>query len=71
MIVLDHIELRLEKVEGFLDVQDKKREIYSQLTEVLAENKDMKVIISKCEEMMQSDVQSEAKKISNNDTDKE
>lgn len=65
------IESKLEKVEGFLEVQDKKKEINAQLTEALAENKDMKVIISKCEELMQSSVLPEAKQISDDDSDEE
>ena len=65
------IESKLEKVEGFLEVQDEKKEIYTQLTGVLAENKDMRVIISKCEEMMQPDTRSEAKQTSGDVRDDE
>lgn len=65
------IESKLEKVEGFLEIQDKKKEINAQLTEALAENKDMMVIISKCEELMQSSVLPEAKQISDDDADEE
>jgi hypothetical protein len=60
------IESNLEKVEGFIQVQNKKKEIRVQLAKALAENKDMKVISLKCEELMNSDILP-AKNINNTD----
>lgn len=47
------IEFKLQKVEGFLEVETKKKEIATQLKDVLAENEVMKVIAAKCKELMQ------------------
>lgn len=48
--IKNDIKSKLEKVEGFLNVQDEKEKIYAQLAESLAENKDMEVIISRLDE---------------------
>ena len=61
------IESKLEKVEGFIEVQNKKKEIHTQLREALAQNNYMKIIISKCEELMQPGVLPEPEQIGDDD----
>jgi hypothetical protein len=46
------IKSQLQEVEGFIEVPEKKKEILHQLAKVLREDKDMKVIIANCEELM-------------------
>lgn len=65
--IKNYIESDLEKVEGFLEVQQKKKEIATQLTETLVENEDMKEIIGKCQELMQPGVLPEVKEKDNDD----
>ena len=43
------IETELSKVEGFLEVPEKEREIADKLTEAISENEEMKLISSDCE----------------------
>jgi hypothetical protein len=62
------IKSQLEKVDGFLDVQMKKREIARHLTDAIAENEDMKVIATKCEELMRPGVLPDVKQ-DNDDRD--
>ena len=50
------IKTELEQVKGFLDVQEKKKEVANRLNKALTENKHMKVIITKFEELMQPGV---------------
>lgn len=65
------IESRLEKVEGFIQVQDMKKEIHTQLMKALAENSDMKAISLKCEELMKPDALSKVNNISYDDIEEE
>lgn len=52
----EEIEKELEQVKGFLDVREKKKEVVNRLNKALTENKHMKVIIIKLEELMQPGV---------------
>lgn len=50
--ITNELKSQLKEVEGFLEVQRKKEEIAAQLTEAIAKNKDMKMIIARCKELM-------------------
>lgn len=63
------IKSQLEKVEGFLEVEPKKKEIVKQLTEALAEDEDIKVLSSACEELMRSGILPEVNKNDDYDHD--
>jgi uncharacterized protein YydD (DUF2326 family) len=59
------IHSELARVKGFLEVQNKKTEIKTRLAQALLENENMKVITTKCDELMQS----ELKGVSDDDDD--
>ncbi len=65
------IRSKLARVDGFLEVPSKKKEIAIQLTEVLAKDEDMKVVAAKCEELMKSGVLPDIKKDNYNEDDEE
>ncbi|MGH9977848.1 MAG: hypothetical protein ACRD8Z_18735, partial [Nitrososphaeraceae archaeon] len=65
------IKSKLARVEGFLEVPSKKKEIAIQLTEVLAKNEDMKVVVAKCEELMKPGILPEVMKDNYNEDDEE
>lgn len=56
------IEPKLEKVIGFIKVEDKKEEILEQFTEAIAEDKDMGIVSSKCDELMRPGVLPQVKR---------
>jgi hypothetical protein len=47
---------KMTRVEGFLEVQYKKKEFKKELAKSLVENEDMKLIVTKCEELMRSEL---------------
>lgn len=49
-----NIKTKLEKVNGFIEIPEKKKEIGDQFAQALVKNADMKVIAARCEEIMQS-----------------
>ena len=57
------IESQLGRVKGFIEVPEKKKEIADLLAETLIGNKDMKIVIAKCEELIQSGVLPEQEKL--------
>jgi hypothetical protein len=63
------IHSELAKVKGFLEVQNKKKEIKTRLAQSLVENEKMKIISTKCEELMQSELKGVSD--DDNDTDSE
>ncbi|MGH9986601.1 MAG: hypothetical protein ACRD8W_21875 [Nitrososphaeraceae archaeon] len=65
------IKPELEKVEGFLEVQYKKKEIATQLTEALAEDEDMRVIVAKCEELMRPGVLPGVRQVNDGNADED
>jgi len=65
------IKPELEKVEGFLEVQYKKKEIATQLTEALAEDEDMRVIVAKCEELMRPGVLPRVRQVNDGNADED
>ncbi len=56
------IETRLEKVIGFIIVEDKEEEILKHFSEALAEDKDMGIVSSKCDELMRPGVLPQVKR---------
>jgi hypothetical protein len=56
------IKSKLEKVNGFIKVQEKKNEISKQFTEALLKNKNMGVVSSKCDELMRPGVLPQVKR---------
>ena len=50
------IHSELARVKGFLEVQNKKKEIKTRLAQSLVEDENMKVIITKCEELIKSEL---------------
>lgn len=56
------IKTKLEKVNGFIKVEDKKEEILEQFTEALVEDNDMGVVSSICDELMRPGVLPQVKR---------
>ncbi|MGC1131450.1 MAG: hypothetical protein WA941_01400 [Nitrososphaeraceae archaeon] len=67
----EDIKSKLENVTGFIEVQEKKKEIAEQFAQTLMENEDMRLIFSKCEELMRPGVLPEIEQANNADGDKE
>jgi hypothetical protein len=65
------IENELQQVKGFLDVKEKKKEVANRLNKALTENKHMKVIITKFEELMQPGVLPEVRVAEENRDDED
>jgi hypothetical protein len=64
-------EHQLEKVNGFINIQEKKKGILEQFTESLVEDKDMGVVSSKCDELMRPGALPKVKRATAGNRDKE
>jgi hypothetical protein len=61
----DDSKSKLENVMGFIEVQEEKKEISQQIAQALTQNKDMRRIFSKCEELMRPGVLPQIKRTTN------